>query len=85
MKGTTDACAHCGHVCAPGPAPGGAQARWKGRQGQRVHWSAGVRRTGTPHTRQSKAPPYAGAGAAPGVGGGLGLGLGTAKGGMEVT
>ena len=30
-----------------------AQARWKGRQGQRAQWSAGVRRTGTPHTRQS--------------------------------
>jgi hypothetical protein len=60
--------------CFPRPRPGGAQARWKGRQVQRVHWSAGVRCTGTPHTRQSKAPPYAGAESAESRGGGLGQG-----------
>ena len=65
VKGTTDGRAHCGHVCAPVP-DSGAQARWKGRPGQWVQPRAGVQRTDTPHTMQSRAPPYAGAG--PGAG-----------------
>ena len=52
VKGTTDGRAHCGHVCGPKPE-GGAQARWKGRQGQRAQPRAGVRRTDTPHTTQA--------------------------------
>ena len=52
VKGTTDGRAHCGHVCVPSSEIG-AQARWKGRQGQRAQPRAGVRRTDTPHTTQS--------------------------------